>query len=256
MIILSPSKGQNFGTPLSCPEYTTPEFLNQSQILINTLQKYDIAGLRTLMSISDKIATLNQKRFQTFSTPFTPNNAKQAVFAFKGDVYQGLETDSFSEDNLQFAQQQLRILSGLYGCLRPLDLIQPYRLEMKTKLINPRGKDLYTFWGNRVTESLNRSATAAHSKFIINLASNEYSRVIRKNTLTVPLIDIVFKELKNDNLRTIAVYAKRARGMMSSFIIRNHITTPDDIKSFTAGMYAFDDTLSTEQKWVFTRPQP
>ena len=209
-----------------------------------------------MMAISENIAALNVDRYKTFTTPFTTKNAKQAIFAFKGDVYGGLELDSFKEDDYVYAQDHLRILSGLYGCLRPLDLIQPYRLEMKTKLKNDRGENLYQFWDDRITKSINKELKKQKEPVLVNLASNEYFKSIKPKLLEGRLLNITFKETKAGKTRVVAIFAKRARGMMADYIIRNRIEKPEDLKKFKLGGYKFNKGLSDDKQWTFERPQP
>jgi len=201
------------------------------------------------MSISDKLSKLNFDRFQTFSTPFTLTNAKQALLAFKGDVYNGIDAPSLSSQDLDFAQSCVRMLSGLYGVIRPLDLIQPYRLEMGTRLENDKGKNLYEFWSDKISQILNED----ESSVIINLASNEYFKGIDKKSLNAKIINIAFKELKGDTYKIIGIYAKRARGLMVNYMIKNRITKSDDLKNFNVEDYKFRQDMSDELTWVFTR---
>ncbi len=253
IILLSPSKTLDFKHPSPVQAHTLPEMLDESQALVTILHKYTPAKLAKLMDISDKLARLNVQRYRDFSTPFTPGNAKQALLAFRGDVYDGLEADSYSEEDFTFAQAHLRILSGLYGLLKPLDLIQPYRLEMGTKLPNARGKDLYAFWGERITQALNRELQGMENKLLINLASEEYFKAVQPKALEGKLLNIVFKEKRKGKLQVIALLAKKARGMMASFIVRKRLTEPDGIKFFREGDYRFDAELSDRSNWVFTR---
>jgi len=256
LITISPSKGQDFETPAPIDTFTLPERLQDSQLLIDELKKIDVQGVRELMTVSENIASLNVDRFKTFSTPFTLSNAKQALFAFKGDVYSGISAVQYSEEDLQYAQNHLRMLSGLYGALRPLDLIQPYRLEMKTKLKNPRGDNLYQFWGDRITESLNKVLATHDNPVLINLASNEYFKAVKPKLLKGKLLTINFKETKNGKTRIIAIFAKRARGMMTDYILRNRINSIEEIKKFDVAGYQFSDVDSNEKQITFVRPQP
>ena len=208
------------------------------------------------MDISENIAELNVDRYKTFKTPFTTKNAKQAIFAFKGDVYSGLELSSFDEDDYAYAQDHLRILSGLYGCLRPLELIQPYRLEMKTRLKNERGDNLYQFWDDRITRSLNKELKQQKEAVLVNLASNEYFKSVKPKLLEGRLLNINFKETRNGKTRVVAIFAKRARGMMADYIIRNRVENPEDLKKFRLGGYRFNKDLSDDKQWTFERPQP
>jgi len=256
IISLSPSKGQDFETPAQTNSYTVPQQLDQSQILIDSIKHFDSVAIRELMSVSENIANLNVQRFQEFSTPFTTQNAKQALYAFKGDVYSTIEADQYSESELAFAQQHLRILSGLYGYLRPLDLIQAYRLEMKTRLENPRGHNLYTFWDNRITKLLNVDLQQQTEATLVNLASNEYFKSIKLKNLQGRLLNINFKETRDGKTRVIAIFAKRARGMMANWIIRNQIEASESLKGFDLEHYRFNAELSDDKQWTFSRPQP
>ena len=255
MVVISPSKGQDFETPAPTTQFTSPEALSETKKLIKELRDIDSPSLQELMSISPKLGDLNVERFQKFKTPFSLKNAKQALFAFKGDVYSGIESDSFSEADLAYAQDHLRMLSGLYGALRPLDLIQPYRLEMKTRLANPRGENLYQFWGDRITESLNGAMSGFDDPVLINLASNEYFKAVKPKLLKAPLLTINFKEVKDGKARVIAIFAKRARGMMTDYIVRNRIESPEGLKGFRTGGYRFSSKESDDKQWTFTRKQ-
>ena len=253
MIIISPAKKLDFETIVDNLKYSLPDLTDHSKILINQLREYSIEDLTKLMNISYGLAELNQKRFFEWSLPFTPENAKQAVLAFNGDVYEGLQAKTFTEEDFDFAQNHLRIISGLYGLLRPLDLIQPYRLPMGTKLANPRGKNLYNFWGDIITQTLNHHIAQTGNKFVLNLASNEYFKALDPEKLSVPVIHVTFKENKNGKYRVVSFYAKRARGLMSNFIIKNKITNLDDLKAFDTEGYSFNADESTPEKLVFTR---
>ncbi len=251
--IISPSKTQDFSSN-GVPElHSLPALLNQSEVLVNELRKKSADDISTLMEVSGKIAELNYERFRNFSTPFTAGNAKQALYAFKGDVYTGLDTENYRQEDLEFAQEHLRILSGLYGLLRPLDLIQAYRLEMKIKLKNPRGKDLYTFWGNRLTNALNSAIAGQKTPILVNLASNEYFKAINKKELKADIVTPVFKEYKNGKYSIIAIFAKKARGLMTDFIIKNKIEQPEKLKTFSLERYEFSETHSSSNEWVFIR---
>ena len=256
IITLSPSKGQDFETPTPSKLYTLPEQLDDSQILINEAKKLDPESVRELMSVSENIANLNAQRFQDWELPFDTNNAKAALFAFTGDVYSGIEKDQYDDGDLAYAQDHLRILSGLYGALRPMDLIQPYRLEMKTRLENPRGGNLYQFWGERITEKLNESLQQQEEKTLVNLASNEYYKSVKPKLIDGKILNISFKEVKDGKSRILAVYAKKARGMMADFILRNRIEHAEDIKDFGTAKYKFSKSESSDDNWVFTRAQP
>ncbi len=256
LITLSPSKGQDFETPGASKTYSKPRALKDSELLIKELRKIRPKNIQELMSVSENIAKLTADRYRAFSTPFTPKNAKQAIFAFKGDVYSGIDIGQYKEADLKYAQDHLRILSGLYGCLRPLDLIQPYRLEMKTKLPNARGDNLYQFWGDRITDELNRELEQQKQPVLVNLASNEYFKAVKPKKLKGRLLNINFKETRDGKTRVVAIFAKRARGMMADYILRNRIEDPEDIKQFREGGYRFSRQLSDDSQWTFVRPQP
>ena len=256
LITLSPSKGQDFAEPPLSKKYSKPADLQDSELLIKELRKIDSKQIQQMMSVSENIANLNVTRFKSFKTPFTTKNAKQAIFAFKGDVYTGLELKDFTEDDYAYAQDHLRILSGLYGCLRPLDLIQPYRLEMKTRLKNDRGENLYQFWDDRITKSINKELKKQKEPVLVNLASNEYFKAVKSKLLEGRLLNINFKETKDGKTRVVAIFAKRARGMMADYIIRNRIERVEDIKKFKLGGYEFDRALSDDKQWTFERMQP
>lgn len=256
LVTLSPSKGQDFDIPMPKADYSVPAQLDQSQLLINELLNYAPPQIESMMSISENLANLNFERFQQFHTPFNTDNARPALFAFKGDVYSGIDSASFSKDDLAYAQEHLRILSGLYGALRPMDLIQPYRLEMKTKLKNPRGTNLYEFWGSQITDSLNGVLAQQEHSVLVNLASNEYYKSVKPKQVNGRILNIDFKETKDGKTRIIAFYAKKARGMMADFILRNRIESPEGIQDFNTAGYNYNPTLSTKDKWVFERPQP
>jgi len=256
IITLSPSKGQDFETAGLSKKYTKPADLKESESLIKELRKLNNKQLQELMTISENIANLNVARNKTFNTPFTIKNAKQAIFAFKGDVYSGLAVDEFTEDDYAYAQDHLRILSGLYGCLRPMDLIQPYRLEMKTRLKNDRGENLYQFWDDRITKSLNKELKKQQEPVLVNLASNEYFKSVKAKLLEGRLLNINFKETKAGKTRVVAIFAKRARGLMADYIIRHRVEKPEEIKQFKLGGYKFNKALSDDKQWTFERPQP
>ena len=256
IITLSPSKGQDFETPALTKKYSRPADLKDSELLIRELRKIKAAGLQELMGVSSNIAALNVSRYQSFKTPFTTKNARQAILAFKGDVYGGIDIEHFTAEDFDYAQEHLRILSGLYGCLRPLDLIQAYRLEMKTKLKNPRGDNLYQFWGEHITNSLNKALAQQQEPVLVNLASNEYFKSVQPKLLDGRLLNVNFKETKNGKTRVVAIFAKRARGMMADYIIRNRIESPAGIKKFRQQGYRLSRELSDDKQWTFERPQP
>ena len=256
LITLSPSKGQDFIEPPLSKKHSKPADLKDSELLMKELKKIKSKKLQEMMTISENIANLNVGRFKSFTTPFTTKNSKQALFAFKGDVYSGLDLENFTEDDYAYAQDHLRVLSGLYGCLRPLDLIQPYRLEMKTKLKNDRGDNLYQFWDDRITKSINKELKKQKEAVLINLASNEYFKSVKPKLLEGRLLNITFKETKTGKTRVVAIFAKRARGMMADYIIRNRVENPEDLKKFKLGGYKFNKALSDDKQWTFERPQP
>jgi len=252
LLLISPAKTLDF-SPAPLQKYTTSPFTKDSKELVGILKEKTVEDLKKLMGVSDKIAELNVARFRSFKTPFNLENAKQAVLAFRGDVYTGLNADSFDEADLEFAQRNLRMLSGLYGILRPLDLMQPYRLEMGTKLQNERGKNLYEFWHEKITHRLNEDLKNADSEYIINLASKEYFKSVKPKLLNGKLIDVNFKEDKNGTYKIVAFFAKKARGMMCHYIIKNKITDPEYLKGFDYDNYVFNEDLSTEKELIFTR---
>ena len=256
MIILSPSKGQAFDHPAPVTTHTLPDHLVQSKKLIGELKKMKVPDLQRLMSVSEKIAALNVKRYRDFSTPFTPRNAKQALFAFMGDVYSQIPASSYSKADLTYAQNHLRILSGLYGTLRPLDLIQPYRLEMKTKLKTTIGDNLYQFWGERITDSLNMGLEALKDPVLVNLASAEYFEAIDESAIDARIITPVFKDLKNGRYKFLSFYAKKARGLMARYIIENRVSTLKGLKDLDVAGYYYSESQSRGDNWVFLRDKP
>jgi cytoplasmic iron level regulating protein YaaA (DUF328/UPF0246 family) len=255
LMVISPAKTLDFETPAKTKVATSADFLEQSQILINDLQQLSPADVTELMGISDKLANLNVERYLNWHVPFDESNAKQALLAFKGDVYAGLDAETFNSADFKFAQKHLRILSGLYGLLRPLDLIQPYRLEMGVKFANQEGDNLYQFWGDKLTAALNAQIKKSKSEALINLASNEYFKSVQAKQIHSDIITPVFKDLKNGKYKIISFYAKKARGMMAAYIIKNKLTKPDDIKAFDVGGYRYNSAMSSAREWVFTRDE-
>ena len=251
--IISPAKNLDFKSPMQTKMFSHPVFLDNSRVLINELQKLNPKDIAKLMKVNDAIAFLNFERFLSWRTPFSIDNSKQALLAFKGQVFIGLDAKSLTEDDLLYAQGHLRILSGLYGVLQPLDLIQAYRLEMGTPLKNPAGKNLYEFWGSKINEVINDELAKQKSKVLINLASNEYYKAIKPKMIHGEIITPVFKEEKGNEFKVVTVYAKTARGLMSRFIIKNRIDNPEDIKAFDSNGYLFNRDLSNGKEWVFTR---
>ncbi|HEY0722234.1 MAG TPA: peroxide stress protein YaaA [Gammaproteobacteria bacterium] len=253
LLVISPAKTLDYQTPPTTTHYTIPTYLDRSQQLIERARHYSAHDLVELMEVSMAIAELNVARFAAWHTPFTPQNAKQALFAFKGEVYHGLRAETLDEPALLFAQQHLRILSGLYGLLRPLDLMQPYRLEMGRPVATALGRNLYEFWGTLLTEGLNAQLKAINSAYLINLASAEYFKAVKPKLLSGTLITPEFKEKKNGEYKMVGVYAKKARGLMSRFVIDNRLTDPQGLKRFDVDGYTFNGKLSTATIWVFTR---
>ena len=250
--LISPSKTLNFDDNNSCNLNTDCRLINHTSELHKILVNFSINDLKDLMNVSDKIAELNYNRFKHWEEPSKSDSSKQAIYAFKGDVYSGLDAESILENKFDFLQENLRIISGFYGLLRPFDKILPYRLEMSTKLSNSRGKNLYEFWGNNITNLLNNDIEDENS-YVVNLASNEYFKSIKKNKLKNEIITPIFKEFNNGTYKTIAIYAKKARGLMSRFIIDNKIQKPENLKAFNLERYSFDNNLSDDYNYVFTR---
>ena len=251
--LISPAKKLDFESDCSIKNGTQPHFLDDTQELMTVAKKLSSQDLQNLMKISEKLGTLNHDRFQRFSTPFTNDNARPAVTAFRGDTYVGLDADTLSSADLSYAQKHLGVLSGLYGLLRPLDLMQAYRLEMGTKLNNPRGEDLYDFWNDRLTKACEKTVKNHKDKSIISLASNEYIKAVKPKELNVPFITCHFKELKNGAPKTIGLFAKRARGAMARYIIQNRVETSTGLKKFKADGYGFMAELSDDENYVFLR---
>ncbi|NJL13563.1 MAG: peroxide stress protein YaaA [Microscillaceae bacterium] len=253
IILISPAKTLDFESPSPVDMPTAPGLLSESHQLVEVLRQKSPQELAQLMSLSPKLAQLNYERFQTWGHSLPSQQAKVALYAFQGDVYQGLAAAQFSEPDRQFAQKHLRILSGLYGLLRPLDLIQPYRLEMGTALEVGKAKNLYEFWGARITEAVRAALAETSSKALINLASQEYFKAIQPRQVGVPVITPVFKELRGDKYQIVSFFAKKARGLMSAYLIRNRLTEPAALQGFAEEGYAFAPGLSDDKKWVFTR---
>lgn len=253
LIVISPAKKLDFKTKPKTNLYTIPVLTNHAEILVNELRKCSIEDLTKLMNISYGLAETNLKRFFDWSIPFSTDNAKQAVLSFNGDVYDGMNAKSFSNEDFKIAQNTVRIISGLYGLLKPLDLIQPYRLPMGTKLANERGKNLYEFWGDIITDELNISLDETNNDTLINLASNEYFKAVNTQNLNAKIIEVIFKENKNGVYRVVSFYAKKARGLMARYIINNKIKDVEDLKGFNLENYNFDEKQSTKDKLVFTR---
>lgn len=253
LILLSPAKSLDYEAPLLTKKATQPRLAAHSAELINELKALSPEAVGKLMSISPKLAELNHTRFQNYQPSFTAKNSRQAILAFTGDVYQGMALADWSDDDFAAAQQQIRILSGLYGVLRPLDRMQPYRLEMGTKFQNTRGTNLYQFWGTTITELLNKDLKASGSDLVVNLASNEYFSSVKPKELNGQLITPVFKDEKNGTYKIISFYAKKARGMMADFIVRNQVQTTEGLQAFNSSGYQFDAEASEGNKLVFLR---
>ena len=255
LIVISPAKTLDYETPPATEVCTQPDFLKEAAALMKGLRKLSEEDIGELMGISPKLAKLNKERFESWQAPFTKMNAKQAILAFKGDVYDGLRAWEFKKGDFDFAQKSLRILSGLYGLLRPLDLMQPYRLEMGTVYPNPAGKDLYAFWGDQLAKALDEAVTASGSDLLVNLASNEYFKAARTNKLKARVVSPVFKDQKNGKYKIISFYAKKARGLMSAYLIRNRVTKAEEIAGFDYSGYRFSPEDSTEEAPIFLRDE-
>ena len=253
LIAISPAKTLDYETPPVTKTHTKPRFLKQSKALIDNLRNYSALDLAELMNLSIKLSELNFDRYHDWKTPFNLKNSKQAALAMKGDVYTGLDAETLDKSGFEFAQRHLRILSGLYGVLKPLDLMQPYRLEMGTKLPNEQGKDLYAFWGEQITQSINKDLKAQGDDILVNLASNEYFKSIKPKLVKGRIITPQFKENKNGSYRMIGVFAKKARGLMSRYIIDKKLQDPQAIKRFRVDGYRYNKSLSKGDQWVFTR---
>ncbi len=254
--LLSPAKKLADASCAFGSAYTQPAFLDRSEELINILRTFDPPGLESLMGISSKLSEVNWERFRHWTSNYSSDTAREAIYTFKGDTYDGLDAKSLSESELSYAQNSVRILSGLYGVLRPLDLMLPYRLEMGTKLTNNAGHHLYAFWGNDLSHSLSNELKNNGDRTIINCASNEYFKSVNNESLNANVITPVFKEEKNGKARILSFYAKKARGLMTRFIIENRIDNPHDILNFDRGDYRYDQSASEASRPVFIRPQP
>lgn len=252
-IVISPAKTLDFDTPHKIKTATQPDFIKESKALIGQLKKLSAQDVSSLMGISDKLGALNASRFQQWKPPFTADNARQAALAFKGDVYVGLDAGSLTEKQLLWAQDHLLILSGLYGLLRPLDLIQPYRLEMGTAFENKAGKNLYEFWDKKLTNAVNARLASDKKPVLVNLASNEYFKALDSKKINGEIITPVFKDQKNGQYKIISFYAKKARGLMVRYIIDKKITNPQKLKQFDYEGYYFNAAMSDHKQWVFLR---
>ncbi len=252
LLIIAPSKTQDFHDSFS-RQGTAPLLLEESELLIEELRKVSLAGLGKLMKMSERLAVQTQERIEAFTVPFSGKNARPAISVFQGDVYSRIGVAEYGDREINYMQDHLRILSGLYGILRPLDLMQAYRLEMGCRLENKRGKNLYEFWGSRITDQVNLTLANQKEPVLVNLASTEYSRVIQKKNLQGSMLQVDFKEAKGDGYRTVAIYAKRARGMMVDFAVKNRVKSVDELKNFQQDNYLFRSDLSSEVHFVFTR---
>lgn len=255
LAIISPAKTLDFETKIDDFTFSQPELTTYSQQLIDICKQLSPAEVGSLMSISDKLAALNVARFTEWQIEHTEKNSKAAIFAFKGDVYTGLEAETLSQAEIEYAQSHLRMLSGLYGLLKPLDLMQPYRLEMGTKLANSQGKDLYAFWGKVITDGLQQAINEQGDNILVNLASDEYFGAVKSSLLNAQIIKPIFLDEKNGKFKVISFYAKKARGMMVRFMLQTQPTSVKQLKDFNYGGYWFDEEASTETELVFKREE-
>lgn len=255
LALISPAKTLDYESALPTDQYTLPRLLEHSQQLIDVSRKLSASEIANLMSVSEKIAQLNVARFNDWQPEFNFSNARQAIFAFKGDVYTGLDAYDLTLQDLEFAQTHLRMLSGLYGLLRPLDLMMPYRLEMGTKLANARGHNLYEFWGDKITQLINADLAQANSDLLVNLASDEYYKSVKQSKIQAEIIKPVFLDQKNGKYKVISFYAKKARGLMARYMIENRLNRVEDLKSFNTDGYYFDATSSIQGELVFKRDE-
>lgn len=255
LTLLSPAKSLDFSVPTEGLQVTRPQLEEDTAVLLERCKELDVATLRRLMKLSDKLSELTYQRFQDMTLPLTPENAKPCVLAFQGDVYKGLNAATLSSGDLDWAQSRLRILSGLYGVLRPLDLIQPYRLEMGTRLENERGPDLYAFWGDRLAEALNAEHADRPVEVVLNLASQEYFRAVRASRLKPRLVTAEFRELRDGEPKMISFYAKRARGLLARYVIDQRVENPEGLMDFNEEGYSFRPELSDPDRLLFIRDQ-
>ena len=256
LILLSPAKNLDWSAPPEALARTTPRLAKETAALAKIAKGLKASDLKRLMDLSDKLADLNADRYKAFDAKASPEAGKQAALAFNGDVYQGLQAKTLTPEDLSFAQEHVRILSGLYGLLRPLDAIQPYRLEMGTKLTNPKGEDLYDFWGERIAKLITEDLTGHQDPTIVNLASDEYFSAVPTKALKAPVITPRFLDVKDGKARPVFMFVKRARGLMARYAIDKRITRAEDLKSFTVEGYMFDAKASDAHSWTFVRPQP
>ncbi|WP_323846194.1 peroxide stress protein YaaA [Microbulbifer magnicolonia] len=255
LIVISPAKTLDYESEIPSLETTQPDFLGESAALIKELRALSPQQISSLMKISDKLGLLNYDRFQQWQRPFTDKNARPALLAFKGDVYTGLAAETMGKRDFAYAQKHLRMLSGLYGLLRPLDLMQPYRLEMGTRMPNARGSNLYEFWGARLTRALNEQLHGLKSRELVNLASNEYFKSVQPQALDADVVTPHFKDLKNGQYKMISFFAKKARGMMTRWAIEQRVKKAEELKNFAVAGYRYNAGLSRGRDWVFTRDQ-
>ncbi len=255
LALISPAKTLDYESALPSDQYTLPRLLEHSQQLIDISRKLSATDIANLMSVSEKIAKLNVERFNDWQPDLNFSNARQALFAFKGDVYTGLDAYNLNDQTLEYAQQHLRMLSGLYGLLRPLDLMMPYRLEMGTKLHNLRGHNLYEFWGDHITRLINDDLENANSELLVNIASDEYYKSVIERKLKAEIIKPVFLDQKNGKYKVISFYAKKARGLMARYMIENQLNKVEDLKSFNTDGYYFDAESSRQGELVFKRDE-
>lgn len=256
LMVISPAKTLDFETPSKTKTFTQPQFLAQAEELVEVMKGYSPQRMAKLMKLSDKLAGLNVARYQEWQPPFDLHNAKQALLAFKGDVYTGVDAESFKRPEFTYVQKHLRILSGLYGLLRPLDLIQPYRLEMGTALKNPGGKDLYQFWDGMIGDEINTTVKKMKGdSVLVNLASNEYFKSVQPKTIDARIVTPVFKDEKNGKYKVISFFAKKARGMMVAYAAHNKITRVEDLQNFDYAGYQYNNAMSDGDEWVFTREE-
>lgn len=253
LFIISPAKTLDYNSPISTQGRSDIPFLKESKQLVKVLKKYKADDIAKLMGVSSKIAYLNHDRFAQWKAPFTEEESRQALYAFKGEVYNGLDAYSLSQEESDYAQEHMRMLSGLYGLLRPYDMILPYRLEMGTKLQTDKFKNLYEFWGDKITKSLQKAIDESGTSVLVNLASNEYFKSVNTKKIKSPIITPIFKEAKGDSYKVISIFAKKARGLMSRFIIENQIQDPEELKHFDKEGYFFNEELSTNTELTFTR---
>jgi uncharacterized protein len=255
LCVVSPAKTLDYESQVPTDKMSQPRFVGEAEELIGELRKLNAADIAKLMKLSEKLSTLNELRFHEWELNHALPSARQAVFAFKGDVYTGMDPYGFSEVEIGLADKHLRILSGLYGLLKPMDLIHPYRLEMGTKFANVKGANLYEFWGTKITDAINAELEAGGHSHFVNLASNEYFKSVKKKNLLRPMIEVDFLDWKTDKYKIISFYAKKARGMMAAYIIKNDLSDPEQLMDFDTAGYAYCPERSTEDKYIFTRKQ-